>query len=307
MIPTAWIRELWPLCLAGCVWRDRSLICLLKGSLQNSWMLSLLSQWRTGKTDVSLKTADACQRCWQLTHPAGTAGGRTAGAATKWPPHCWMKITWSSRSSNLSRWPLTPTVTTAHGDRYAATCNSGSVWHRSADLFTSVTALWDQFKHLMLTQCSYTILLKNEQKYMMEKLTCKQVSLIRCCLSKCERMTVGLHTAPDYDHYKWNNINPPSQQRILCSLPTTNPRENQTCDHKQGEHSAMWRKKTGVLQKTGSFPTKTSQLSHFPVKPVYLSSLLFSAVHASLSYYDQSKFTKPSCSVVLSAVYAVTV
>lgn len=105
-------------CVVGCVWRDRSLICLLKASLLHSWMLSLLSEWRTGKTDASLKTANARQGGWQLTRPAGTAGGQTAGAPTKWPQRCWMKITWSSRSSNLSRWPLILTVTTAHGDRY---------------------------------------------------------------------------------------------------------------------------------------------------------------------------------------------
>lgn len=110
-------------CVAGCVWRDRSLICSLKGSLLHSWMLSLLSEWRTGKTNASSKTANACQGGWQLTRPAGTAGGQTAGAPTKWPQHCWMKIIWSSRSSNLRRWPLTPTVTTAHGERY--TENSG--------------------------------------------------------------------------------------------------------------------------------------------------------------------------------------
>lgn len=75
-------------------------------------------------------------------------------------------------------------------------------------------------------------------------------------LSKYEWMTLGPHTAADYDHYKWNNINPPSQQRILCSLPTTNPRENWTCDHKQGEPSAMWQKNQECCKRQAPFPRK---------------------------------------------------
>lgn len=113
-------------CVAGCVWRDRSSICSLKASLPHSWMLSPLSQWRTGEADASVETANAPHGGWQLTGPAGTAGGQTAGAPTRWPQRCWMKTVWSSRSSNLSPWPLTLTVTTAPGDRYT---ENGGVQH----------------------------------------------------------------------------------------------------------------------------------------------------------------------------------
>lgn len=150
-------------CVVGCVWRDRSSICSLKGSLLHSWMLSLLSWWRTGKTDASLETANACQGGWQLTGPAGTAGGQTAGAPTKWPQHCWMKIIWSSRSSNLSQWPLTLTVTTAHGDRYTENggVHNGSCWHSTVTL----------------------ILLKNRNTWFENYH--KQIHLLICSLSKC--------------------------------------------------------------------------------------------------------------------------
>lgn len=115
-------------CVVGCVRRDRSLTWSLKGSLWNSWMLSLPSEWRTGKTRASRETANApsswCQCSWQLTPPAGTAGGQTAGAPTKWAQLCWIINTWSSRSSSPRRWPLSLTMTTACGDRYTVN------WHR---------------------------------------------------------------------------------------------------------------------------------------------------------------------------------
>lgn len=93
---------------------------------------------------------------------------------------------------------------------------------------------------------------------------------------------MGFKSASDDDPF---HRDPPGQQRILCSLSRTKPRDNY---HKYREPSvdvsAAWDRPT--------FPLKLPILS-FPVKPVDLSTV-------SLSHYDQPSLTKPVCSAVTS-------
>lgn len=78
---------------------------------------------RLVRQEINLCCAPSVGRLVSLTDGrlllSGTAGGRTAAAPTRWPRLCWTRITRSCRSSNLTRWPSTRTVTTAHGSRYA--------------------------------------------------------------------------------------------------------------------------------------------------------------------------------------------
>ena len=79
--------------------------------------------WDRGGLRMHVDTVDECGASLVNVgaHPAGTVGGQTAAAPTRWTCLCWMRITWSCMSLNLSRWFSTPTVTTARGDRYTDT------------------------------------------------------------------------------------------------------------------------------------------------------------------------------------------